>query len=145
MQQVFMGMHRIYCSASGMTIYVLVFNLEWLLNKHKCGSKCKRNCECTREHTIRFIKFWLNSIARNSCGAPVLLIGTHKDKVISPDESQKSNADLAKSNKYIAGAHKEVGDLVTDSRMYKLNKLRLHMPTQPQSSSLTTMPLVLLF
>ena len=138
-----MAMHRIYCSASGMTIYLLVFNLKWLLNKHKCGSKCKRDCECTREHTIRFIKFWLNSIARNSCGAPVLLIGTHKDEVISPDESLKSNADLAKTNKDIAGAHKDVGDLVTHSRMYKLNKLQLYRPLQPQSLSLTAMPLVL--
>ena len=120
-------MHRIYSSADGMSIYPLVFNLEWLLNKHKSES----DPMCNQENTLRFVKFWLNSIAQNSGGAPVLLIATHKDKVINNADRSKSNADLARTNDDIKRAHKIIGDCITSMRVYSHKKLRLHMPPQP--------------
>ena len=117
MLQVLNRMHKIYCSAGGMSIYPLVFNLKWLLDK--------------QEHTLRFFKFWGNSIARFSGGAPVILIGTHKDQVVSSADLLKSNAELARTNPAIKGAQDTIGHNMSGLRVYKLNKLRLHTPPQP--------------
>ena len=95
-------MHRIYSSVGGMTIYAVVFNLEWLLEKHECDSTCNSTCELNKKFTVAFVKFWLNSIARNSGGAPIVLIATHKDKVVSVSDLKLSNAELAKNNTNIA-------------------------------------------
>jgi hypothetical protein len=121
MQKVFTGMHRIYSSAGGMSIYPVVFNLEWLLKLRKCGSKRKPD----------FVKFWCNSIARYSGGAPILLIGTHKDRVVSGSDLKLSNAELAKTNPDMAWAQEFMGNLITGMPVYKLKKLNLHMPPQP--------------
>ena len=131
MNKVSNGMHRIYSSVGGMTIYAVVFNLEWLLNLHKCDSKCKSNCQFNKKFTVAFFEFWFNSIARNSGGAPVILIATHKDKVVSGSDLKLSNAELAKNNPAIAWAQEFVGSRITAMRVYQLNKLNLHMPPQP--------------
>ena len=125
MQKVFTGMHRIYSSAGGMSIYPVVFNLEWLLKLRKCGSKCKPGGKPD------FVEFWCNSIARYSGGAPILLIGTHKDRVVSGSDLKLSNAELAKANPDMAWAQEFMGNLMTGMRVYKLKKLKLHMPPQP--------------
>ena len=121
MHKVFTGMHKVYSSEGGMAVYFLVFNIEWLLDENKCKA------------TVDFITFWANSIAKHSRGAPVVLIGTHKDKVVSAVDLLKSNAELAKSNPAIRRAHDMMRDLITDLRVYKLNQLQLRMPTQPSS------------
>ena len=128
-------MHRIYSSAAKMSIYVVVFNLEWLLGMHTCGSKCDKNCEQNKEGTIMFIKFWLNSIGRNSGGAPVLLIGTHKDTVLSgcSDILTKSNVELATSYADIKSAHEIIGDEVMKMKVYENKILNLIPPEQPSS------------
>ena len=118
MQKVFKGMHQIYSSAGGMSIYPVVFNMQQLLNQLE--SKGWDNFD-----------FWMNSIARYSGGAPVLLIGTHKDLVVDLADLTKSNADLAKTNPKIKGLHDRVRDRVKSLRVFKLKKLRLYMPPQP--------------
>ena len=117
-------MHRIYSSADGMSIYQLVFNIEWLLNEHDSES------ECNQKHTLRFIKSWLNIIARNRGNAPVLLIGTHKDLVIGDGDRLKSNIELASTNDKIKRAHEIIGNCITSMPVYQQKKLKLHLPAQ---------------
>ena len=102
-------------------MYFLVFNLEWLLD------------EDNSDTAVEFIEFWSESIARHSGGAPVVAIGTHKDKVVSAADLQKSNAELATSNPAMKRAHDMIRDCMTGLRVYQLNQLQLHMPTQPRS------------
>ena len=127
-----MGMHRIYSYAGKMSIYVVVFNLEWLLGMHKCDSRCSRDCERNPKDTIKFLNFWLNLIARNT-GAPVLLIGTHKDKVVSGADLAKSNAHLAATNADIKRANEIVARHVRSMKVYRKKILKLHLPKQPSS------------
>ena len=145
-------MHQIYSAASQMSTFPVVFNLEWLLEKHKCEPKCmckcvcepkcKRACQCGHEcehnqkHTLLFIEFWLNSIARNSAGSPVILIGTHKDKIANNKASclAKSNAELAKANDLISQAHQIIGNCITRMQVYKSKKLNLKVPEEQPSS-----------
>ena len=118
MQKVFKGMHQIYSSAGGMSIYPVVFNMQQLLNELESKG-------------WDYFDFWMNSIARYSGGAPVILIGTHKDLIVDLADLTKSNADLAKTNSKIKWLHDRVRDRVKSLRVYKLKKLRLHMPPQP--------------
>ena len=117
-----------------MTIYPLAFNLEWLLNTHVSDPACERN----EESTLRFVKLWLNTVAQNPGGASVLLIGTHKDRVVGADDMAKSNADLASTSDEIARAHKLIGDCISEMPNNTRKKLRLHMP--PQQGQLHTIP-----
>ena len=126
-------MHKIYSSAGNMSIYVVVFNLEWLLGKHTCNSQCDKDCERNKKDTIRFIKFWLNSIARNSNGAPVLMIGTHKDTVVSGADLTMKNVKLATSNGDIKRANDIIGHCVSGMKVYQQKQLKLHLPEQPSS------------
>ena len=124
-------MHRVYSSAGHTTIYPIVFNLVWLLDKHESATG-KTDDECNQVHTLHFLEIWLNSIGYNSNGAPILLIGSHKDMVISPAEYRNlSNFDIAQKNDDIKRAHQIIGDFITSLRVYKLGKLNLHMPPQP--------------
>ena len=120
-------MHRIYSSAGKMSVYPLVFNVQWLLELDEHGGKDNRGCE----RTLATIDFWLNSIARLSSGAPVLLIGTHKDMVVSGDDLAKSNVDLATSNEDVKRANKIIGDYIKTMKVYKSNLLNLQLPDQP--------------
>ena len=119
-------MHRIYSSEDGMSIYLLVFNIEWLLNDIH-DSESERN----QEHTLRFIESWVNIIGRNSGDAPLLLLGTHKDNVIGETDRFKSNIELARTNEKIKLAHKIIGNCITSMPVYKQKKLRLHFPFTP--------------
>ena len=120
-------MHRIYSGAGGMAIYPLAFNLEWLLNADVSDAVSEHN----QERTLHFVKLWLNSVAQNSGGATVILIGTHKDQVVGVDDMAKSNAKLASTSNVIARAHKLIGECISQMPDYTRKKLRLHMPPQP--------------
>ena len=115
-------MHKIYSSAGKMSIYPLVFNLQWLLDTHG---------ERNEKQTLITIDFWLNSVARFSGGAPLLLIGTHKDLVVSGADLAKSNVDLATSNDDIKRANEIIGTYIKNMRVYKSKLLNLHLPNQP--------------
>ena len=119
-------MHRIYSSAGKMSIYPLVFNLKWLLEL-KCDSRRDRN----QKDTLRIIDVWLNSIARYSGGAPVLLIGTHKDEVVKGADLTKSNLELAMKNKEIQLANTIIGKHIKSMNVYQRKRLNLHLPEQP--------------
>ena len=125
--QIFRAMHKIYSSAGKMSVYPLVFNLEWLLELHEDADDDKRG-----EHrSLVALDFWLNSIGRYSCGAPVLLIGTHKDVVVGGTDLAKSNIDLAMSNADIKRAHEILGNYIKNMKVYKSKLLNLHVPDQP--------------
>ena len=121
-------MHKIYSSAGKMSIYPLVFNIEWLLEMHGSDS---RFGERSQKRTLTTIDFWINSVARYSGGAPLLLIGTHKDLVVSEGDLVKSNIDLATSNDDIKRANKIIGDYIKKMKVYKSKLLNLHLPEQP--------------
>ena len=125
-------MHRVYSSAGKTTIYPIMFNLAWLLDKTVATGKA--DDECDQVHTLHFLEIWLNSIGYNSNGAPIVLIASHKDVVMSPAEYRNlSNFDIAKKNKDIKRAHEIIGDFITSLRVYKLGKLNLQMPPQPSA------------
>ena len=110
-----------------MSVYPLVFNLQWLLKIDEYADKDTRGCK----RTLVTIDFWLNSIARLSSGAPVLLIGTHKDMVVSASDLTKSNVDLATSNEDIKRANTIIGNYIKSMKVYQSNALNLHLPNQP--------------
>ena len=127
-------MHKIYSYVGKMSIYQVVFNLEWLLNMHQCNTRCKSDCERNQKHSLKYVDFWLNSISRHSGGAPVLLIASHKDIVVSGGDLQKNNAELAMSNEHIKLAHTIIGNHVKGMSVYKSGQLNLHLPKQPSLS-----------
>jgi hypothetical protein len=82
-QDIFYTLHHLFINRFG--VYVVVFNMEWLNDE----SNKKQEVE---EH-LSFLRFWLNSIfvhAQSPLGyegdavAPIILVGTHKDKVRNP-------------------------------------------------------------
>ena len=110
-----------------MSIYPLVFNLQWLLEMHEGAGDGKRG----QEQTLVTIDFWINSVARFSNGAPVLLIGTHKDMVVGGTDLAKSNVDLATSNDDIKRANEIIGSYIKKMKVYKSKLLNLYLPDQP--------------
>ena len=124
-------MHKIYSYVGQMSIYQVVFNLEWLLDMHQCDARCKGDCERNQKDSLKFVDFWLNSIARNSGGAPVTLIATHKDIVVSEADLKKTNAELAMSNERIKRANTIIGDHIKSMPVYKTRQLNLQLPKQP--------------
>jgi hypothetical protein len=66
-----------------------MFNMEWCLPGHSCNK-----CQGGSKH-LDFLAFWLDSIALHGVDpkeeppvAPILLVGTHKDRVKSPAEHE---------------------------------------------------------
>ena len=111
-----------------MSIYPLAFNLQWLLEMHERADYGKRG----KDQTLATIDFWVNSVARFSNGAPVLLIGTHKDVVVGGTDLRKSNVALAKSNDDIKRANEIIGNYIKNMKVYKSKLLNLHLPDQPR-------------
>ncbi len=81
-QEVFYSLHHLYLTRYG--VYLVAFNMEWL---EPAAS------DATKQQCLKFLSFWLNSIFLHARAppkytsgrvAPVLLVGTHKDKVRSP-------------------------------------------------------------
>ena len=108
-------MSRIYLF--GMSEYIVVFDIKALLGKGK-------------QRTLYYVTFWLNSIGWNGSRSPVVLVGTHKDRVIARRDAKKSNLQLALTNAKIQQAHKIIGDHISSLQVYTENKLKLHMPKQ---------------
>jgi GTPase SAR1 family protein len=85
-QEAFYSLHHLYLTRYA--VYLVVFNMEWLAPSADIA---------TKQRCIKFLSFWLNSIflhARAPVGyksgriAPILLIGSHKDKVRSPADHE---------------------------------------------------------
>ena len=81
-QDTFYGLHLFYLRRKG--VYVLMFNMEWFLPGHSCDK-----CNGGPNH-LYFLAFWLDSIAAHAVDAnedpeiaPIILVGTHKDRVSS--------------------------------------------------------------
>ena len=126
--QLFNSMHRVYSSSGKTGMYIAIFNLEWLLDEDS-----KVDGDNDKEDTLHFINFWLNSIARNSPSAPVIIVGTHKDKVVRGDDLRKSNAKLAADNHDIKRAQEIIGGYIQNMQVYKSKCLKLKLPEQPSS------------
>ena len=75
-QEEFYVLHHLYLTR--FSAYVVLFNMEWLVNE---GNE--------RNEGLGFLRFWLSSIATHTRDKldgslpPIILVGTHKDKVIS--------------------------------------------------------------
>ena len=83
-QEVFYTLHNLFLNREG--VYLVVFNLEHLTTKANDFITANSNnndiAETFASRALRFINFWLASIAIHAGtdkGAPVFLVGTHKD------------------------------------------------------------------
>jgi hypothetical protein len=83
-QEVFYSLHHLFITR--FCVYVVTFNMEWLWDDASNENFKKEEC-------LSFLRFWLNSIylhAQSPHGysgkevAPIILVGTHKDKVSKP-------------------------------------------------------------
>lgn len=63
--------HKRYTGA--LAVFAVVFNIRHLVSAR------------TQQECLHFLSYWLNQIAVQAPGAPVLLIGTHKDTVTTKD------------------------------------------------------------
>jgi GTPase SAR1 family protein len=83
-QSVFNVIHPFFLTRYA--VYVIVFNMEWLVN----GSSNPFYEEC-----LLYLNFWINSVVIHTFNsktketAPILFIGTRKDKINSVKEHQK--------------------------------------------------------
>jgi GTPase SAR1 family protein len=90
-QKSFYSLHHLYVTRHG--VYLLVFNMEWLVGARSSQSSNDEEGGTKRDSSLRFLSFWLNSIylhAKSPDGsvAPIFLIGTHKDRISSPDDHE---------------------------------------------------------
>ena len=82
-QDRFYGLHHLYIGRK--SVFFLMFNMEWFL---KDSNPVER-----RQH-IAYINVWFDSIATHAEDpadgsiAPILLVGTHKDVVVSPEQHE---------------------------------------------------------
>ena len=88
-QEVFYTLHHLFITR--FCVYVVAFNMEWLWED--ASNKNFKPDEC-----LSFLRFWLNSIyvhAQSPLGykgkdvAPIILVGTRKDKLFSPADHSK--------------------------------------------------------
>ncbi|XP_053399648.1 uncharacterized protein LOC123544548 [Mercenaria mercenaria] len=91
-QYVFNATHKLFQSKRA--IYILVFNLSTPLTEIVCDDEFPE--ETGRRNMEYFLKFWINSIhcfsgTEDSSKPKVILVGTHRDKLVG-DESQKQEA-----------------------------------------------------
>lgn len=80
-QSVFNVIHHFFLTKCG--VYLLVFNMEWLVTDNAAE----------KETCLAYLSFWLNSIIihtqdGNGRTAPVVLVGTRKDKVTDPAQHE---------------------------------------------------------
>jgi len=95
-QDTFYGLHHLYIGR--MSVYVIMFNMEWFLPGHSCDK-----CNGGSEH-LAFLAFWLDSIAAHAVDpkeepeiAPIVLVGTHKDRVSSSADHEMISKMLDKT------------------------------------------------
>ena len=81
-QSVFNCIHHLFLTTNG--IYVVTFNMEWLMSEGDALQQC-----------FDYLDFWVNSIIVHTMNhttnstAPVVFVGTHKDKVLDPADHEK--------------------------------------------------------
>ncbi|CAE7272488.1 roco5 [Symbiodinium sp. CCMP2592] len=75
-QSVFHNLHHLFLSRC--SVYLVVFKMPHLL---RSDESCDR--------AIAMLRYWLNSLAMHARGAPVLLVGTHKDDVPQSGDHRK--------------------------------------------------------
>ena len=75
-QSVFHNLHHLFLSRC--SVYLVVFKMPHLL---RSDESCDR--------AIAMLRYWLNSLAMHARGAPVLLVGTHKDDVPQSSDHRK--------------------------------------------------------
>ena len=91
-QDRFYVLHLLFLSSLG--VYIVCFNMEDVLDEQK------------QHKSFKFIRFWLQSISIHTVGdgntsAPILLVGTHKDKVSSDVDHRKVHEKLEQELKVI--------------------------------------------
>lgn len=72
-QSVFHNLHHLFLSRY--SVYLVVFKMPHMLKDP--------------QRAAEMIRYWLNSLALHAKGAPILLVGTHKDQVKSSEEHQQ--------------------------------------------------------
>ena len=87
-QPIFHCLHPLFLSRFG--VYFVVFNLADMVG----GSRSSSSCEVRRqpqqrvgmgkEECLEVLRFWLSTVAVHGQGAPLMLVGTHKDQVSVP-------------------------------------------------------------
>ncbi|CAE7780128.1 uba3 [Symbiodinium necroappetens] len=75
-QSVFHNLHHLFLSRC--SVYLVVFKMPHML---RSDESCER--------AIAMLRYWLNSLAMHARGAPVLLVGTHKDDVPQSSDHRK--------------------------------------------------------
>jgi hypothetical protein len=81
-QSIFNSIHHLFLTTNG--VYAVTFNIEWLLTEGP-----------TLQAYFDYLDFWVNSIIVHTlnhstmCTAPVVFVGTHKDKVTDPADHEK--------------------------------------------------------
>ncbi|GBG34515.1 Leucine-rich repeat serine/threonine-protein kinase 1 [Hondaea fermentalgiana] len=86
-QRVFYALHHIFLTSKG--LYVVVFDMRELLDVDKLKDKLTPQelaGLATRDESLWFVRFWLNSIKLHAPDASVVLVGTHKDQVDDLEE-----------------------------------------------------------
>ena len=71
-QHVFYALHHILLSRLG--VHVCVFDMEAVRDKRR------------REQALADLSFWLDSVKIHAAGAPVILVGTRKDRIRNPQQ-----------------------------------------------------------
>eukprot|EP00039_Didymoeca_costata_P009242 m.122015 g.122015 ORF g.122015 m.122015 type:complete len:1696 (+) comp14414_c0_seq8:1305-6392(+) len=66
-QRVFYAMHHLFLTHCG--VYLVVFSMVDMLNP-----KTQKGC-------LEFLRLWLGSLSVHARGAPLFIVGTHKDKI----------------------------------------------------------------
>ena len=69
-QSVFHNLHHLF--PSRYSVYLVVFKMTSILSE--------------RGKAVEMVRYWLNSLALHAKGAPILLVGTHKDEVKESQE-----------------------------------------------------------
>lgn len=67
-QSVFHNLHHLFLSRY--SVYLVVFKMPHMMKDP--------------QRAVEMIRYWLNSLALHAKGAPILLVGTHKDQVSWP-------------------------------------------------------------
>lgn len=72
-QSVFHNLHHLFLSRY--SVYLVVFKMPHMMKDP--------------QRAVEMIRYWLNSLALHAKGAPILLVGTHKDQVKTSEEHKK--------------------------------------------------------
>jgi GTPase SAR1 family protein len=83
-QDTFYGLHHFYMGRN--SVFVVMFNMAWFLPEN----------ESEWPKHLDFLAFWLNSIATHAADpkdpsdvAPIILVGSHKDRVSDLKEHER--------------------------------------------------------